>query len=74
MAAKSYRVVTGVVHRFDDVPSGKLRWYGCLTVAPYNAVVEQHEGEGKAGTAAAALKAAVDDLARQGAFGDEGGP
>ena len=46
-------------------------WRGFLTVAAFDGAGEESEGEGEGATPAAALKAAVDDLARQGAFADE---
>ena len=48
-------------------------WRGFLTVAPFDASGQESEGEGEGATPADALKAAVDDLAKQGAFdGEEG--
>ena len=66
---RSLHVATGAIVRPVNKRSG---WSAFLTVAPFGAGGEESEGAGAGATPADALKAAVDDLARQGAFDDEG--
>ena len=82
--SRGFRIVTGALarnggragRRAGRRAESSRAWRGFLTVAPFGAGGEEseREGEGQGATPAAALKAAVDDLARQGAFEDEGGP
>ena len=75
--SRGFRIVTGALARNGGGRTGKSRaWRGFLTVAPFAAPGQdsEREGAGAGATPADALKAAVDDLAKQGAFEDEGGP
>ncbi len=69
--SRAFRIVTGALARNGGGRTGKrLAWQGFLTVAPFGAAGEESEGEGAGATPADALKAAVDDLAKQGALDD----
>lgn len=72
--SRGFRIVTGALARNGGGRTGKSRaWRGFLTVAPFDASGQEREGEGTGATPTDALKAAVNDLTKQGAFdGEEG--
>ena len=74
MARGGYRILTGaVVPAVDGSTLEPGGWRAYLTVAPYGEIDKQREGEGGGNTPRAALDRAMADLAKQGAFKNEGG-
>ena len=72
MPSGDYRIVTGAIVRNGGARAGKRRgWRAYLTVEPFGATGEEHEGEGEGETPRAALDRAMADLAEQGVFKEE---